>query len=80
VPIDQTVRLNDGREMPQLGLGVWQVPPGRSTQTAVGAALEVGYRHIDTAAIYRNEADVGAAIRVIGLPPETVWVTTKLAN
>jgi diketogulonate reductase-like aldo/keto reductase len=80
VRIDQTVRLNDGREMPQLGLGVWQVPPGRGTQVAVAAALAVGYRHVDTAAIYRNESDVGIAIRASGLPPGSVWVTTKLAN
>ena len=75
-----TIALRDGRQIPQLGLGVYRVPPGRATRAAVGAALEAGYRHVDTAAAYRNEADVGVAIRASGLPPEAVWVTTKLAN
>jgi len=74
------VTLNDGRSLPQLGLGVFQLPPGAPTQAAVEAALAVGYRHVDTAAVYRNEADVGAALRASGLPREAVWVTTKLAN
>jgi diketogulonate reductase-like aldo/keto reductase len=78
---DQTViTLRDGRVIPQLGFGVFQIPPGEPTQSAVETALAVGYRHVDTAAAYRNEADVGAAIRASGLPPESVWVTTKLAN
>jgi diketogulonate reductase-like aldo/keto reductase len=75
-----TIGLRDGRAIPQLGLGVYQVRPGRETQAAVEAALELGYRHVDTAAVYRNEADVGAAIRASGLPPGSVWLTTKLAN
>jgi diketogulonate reductase-like aldo/keto reductase len=74
------ITLRDGRAIPQLGFGVFQIAPGRSTQAAVETALAVGYRHVDTAAVYRNEADVGAAIRASGLPPESVWVTTKLAN
>jgi len=74
------ITLRDGRVIPQLGLGVFQIPPGKPTQAAVEAALAVGYRHVDTAAVYRNEADVGAAIRATGLPPDSVWVTTKLAN
>ncbi|HEX6662070.1 MAG TPA: aldo/keto reductase [Gaiellaceae bacterium] len=74
------IALNDGRAIPQLGFGVFQIPPGRATQAAVAAALEAGYRHVDTAAVYRNEADVGNAIRASGLPPGSVWVTTKLAN
>jgi diketogulonate reductase-like aldo/keto reductase len=74
------ITLRDRRAIPQLGFGVFQIPPGRSTQAAVETALAVGYRHVDTAAVYRNEADVGAAIRASGLPPESVWVTTKLAN
>ena len=74
------IALNDSRAIPQLGFGVFQIPPGRATQAAVAAALEAGYRHVDTAAIYRNEGDVGAAIRASGLPPGSVWVTTKLAN
>jgi diketogulonate reductase-like aldo/keto reductase len=74
------ITLRDGRAIPQLGFGVFQISPGRSTQAAVETALAVGYRHVDTAAVYRNERDVGAAIRASGLPPESVWVTTKLAN
>ena len=75
-----TIALRDGRAIPQLGFGVFQIPPGRDTQRAVEAALAVGYRHVDTAAVYRNEADVGAAIRASGLDRDSVWVTTKLAN
>jgi diketogulonate reductase-like aldo/keto reductase len=75
-----TIALRDGRAIPQLGFGVFQIPPGELTQVAVEAALTAGYRHVDTAAVYRNEADVGAAIRASGLPPGSVWVTTKLAN
>lgn len=78
---DQTViSLRDGGVIPQLGFGVFQIAPGEPTQAAVETALAAGYRHVDTAAAYRNEADVGAAIRASGLPPESVWVTTKLAN
>ena len=80
MPEQPTITLRDGRAIPQLGFGVFQIPPGRATQTAVAAALAAGYRHVDTAAVYRNEADVGAAIRASALPPGSVWVTTKLAN
>jgi diketogulonate reductase-like aldo/keto reductase len=79
-PEQPTVALHDGRAIPQLGFGVFQIPPGAGTQTAVATALAAGYRHVDTATVYRNEADVGAAIRASGLPPSSVWVTTKLAN
>lgn len=75
-----TLALRDGRAIPQLGFGVYQIPPGEGTRTAVVSALDVGYRHVDTAAVYRNEADVGTAIRASGLEPGSVWVTTKLAN
>ncbi len=74
-----TVTLNDGSLIPQLGFGVWQV----STEDiipAVGTALEVGYRHIDTAAIYGNEEGVGKAIADSGIPREELYVTTKLWN
>jgi diketogulonate reductase-like aldo/keto reductase len=80
VPEQPTVPLRDGRAIPQLGFGVFQIPPGGGTQAAVAAALAAGYRHVDTATVYRNEADVGAAIRASGLRLESVWVTTKLAN
>jgi diketogulonate reductase-like aldo/keto reductase len=64
--------------MPILGLGVWQMAAGRETEQAVEWALEAGYRHIDTASLYRNEQSVGAALRRSGLPREQVFVTTKL--
>jgi diketogulonate reductase-like aldo/keto reductase len=80
VEAQPTIELNDGRAIPQLGLGVFQLLPGATTRRAVAAALEVGYRHVDTAAGYRNESDVGDAIRASGLEPESIWVTTKLAN
>lgn len=70
--------LNQGSEIPQLGLGVYQSPPGPITQQAVRWALELGYRQIDTAALYENEADVGEAVRASGLPREEVFLTTKL--
>lgn len=72
--------LNQGVSIPILGLGVWQTPPGAPTQRAVRHALQVGYRHIDTARYYRNEADVGAAVRESELSRDQVFVTTKLAN
>jgi len=73
-----TLELRGGTRMPVLGLGVWQVPAGQETEQAVEWALEAGYRHIDTAAYYKNEASVGAAIARSGLPREQVFVTTKL--
>lgn len=73
-------RLNNGETMPVFGLGVWQLPRGRATREAVGAALEAGYRLIDTASMYGNEADVGAAVRASGLARAEVFVTTKLWN
>jgi 2,5-diketo-D-gluconate reductase A len=73
------VTLHDGVEIPQLGFGVFQVPPEK-TQEAVEEALEAGYRHIDTAAAYRNERGVGAAIAASGIPREEIFVTTKLWN
>jgi len=73
------VRLRDGVDIPQLGFGVFQVPPEK-TQDAVEEALEVGYRHIDTAAAYRNERGVGAAIAASGISRAEIFVTTKLWN
>lgn len=64
--------------MPVLGLGVWQMAAGRETEQAVEWALEAGYRHIDTASMYRNEQSVGAALRRSGIPREQLFVTTKL--
>ncbi len=74
-----TIELNQGVAIPQLGYGVFQVPP-EETQAAVEQALAAGYRHIDTAAAYYNEAAVGAAINASGLPRQELFVTTKLRN
>ncbi len=71
--------LNNGLGIPQLGFGVFQIPP-EDTRVAVSQALEAGYRHIDTAAAYRNESGVGAALAESGLAREDVFVTTKLRN
>jgi diketogulonate reductase-like aldo/keto reductase len=71
--------LNNGITIPQLGFGVFQVPP-EETQRIVEDALEAGYRHIDTAAAYRNEAGVGAAIAASGIPREELFITTKVRN
>ena len=73
------IPLRGGAQIPQLGFGVFQVPPAETAQ-AVTQALEVGYRHIDTAAAYRNEAAVGQAIRASGLDRGEVFVTTKCFN
>ena len=69
--------LADGRQMPMLGLGVWQVPNGLECVNAVRWALELGYRHIDTAQAYGNEESVGRALRGSGLPREELFITTK---
>lgn len=71
--------LNNGVQIPQLGLGVWQVDPAE-TQRVVEDAFEVGYRHIDTAQMYGNEAGVGAALAASGLARDEVFVTSKLNN
>ncbi|MEL7989263.1 MULTISPECIES: aldo/keto reductase [Streptomyces] len=71
--------LNNGVQMPQLGFGVWQVPDDEAF-TAVGAALDAGYRSIDTAAAYGNEEGTGKAIARSGIPREELFVTTKLWN
>ncbi|MBK0420952.1 aldo/keto reductase [Leucobacter sp. CSA2] len=73
------IELRDGTSIPQLGLGTYLVAP-EDTERVVAEALEAGYRHIDTAMIYGNEAEVGAAIRNSGIPREELFVTTKLWN
>jgi methylglyoxal/glyoxal reductase len=73
-------KLNNGVEIPLLGLGVYQSPPGKTTERAVSYALKIGYRHIDTASIYGNESDVGNALRQSGLRREEVFITTKVWN
>jgi 2,5-diketo-D-gluconate reductase A len=73
------IPLNDGHTIPQLGFGVFQIAP-KDTVNAVSQALEVGYRHIDTAQMYGNEKEVGEAVRASGLAREDVYVTSKLSN
>ena len=73
------ITLNDGNAIPQLGFGVYQIKP-RDTAEAVGKALEIGYRHIDTAEMYGNEKEVGEAVRASGLDRGDVFVTSKLNN
>jgi 2,5-diketo-D-gluconate reductase A len=75
----QYITLNDGVAIPQLGFGVWQIPDA-TAHASVVTALQVGYRHVDTAAIYDNETGVGRAIRDSGVPREDVFLTTKLWN
>jgi 2,5-diketo-D-gluconate reductase A len=70
-------QLRDGNLLPLLGLGVWQVRPGQETENAVRWALEVGYRHIDTAQAYGNEESVGKGLRDSGVPREELFVATK---
>ena len=74
-----TIALNDGLTIPQLGFGVFRVDP-EQTERIVSDALEVGYRHIDTAAIYGNEIGVGKAIAASGIPRDELFITTKLWN
>lgn len=78
--LTSTVELNNGVHMPWLGLGVFQSEPGTVTYDAVRSALDIGYRHIDTATFYRNEADVGKALAEHSVPRDEVFVTTKLWN
>ncbi len=73
----QSRALADGNSIPVLGLGVWQIPNGPTTVKAVRWALELGYRHIDTAQAYGNEESVGRAVRQSGVPREEVFITTK---
>ena len=72
-----TIKLNNGVEMPRIGYGVYQIPP-RDTERCVAEAIEVGYRHIDTAQCYYNEGEVGNAVRKSGIAREQFFITTKL--
>ncbi len=74
---EQRRTLADGNTIPVLGLGVWQVPEGPECEHAVAWALEAGYRHIDTAQAYGNEASVGRALQASGIPREEVFIATK---
>ena len=72
------ITLNDGIKIPAIGFGTFLIPPDGSTYRAVREALEIGYRHIDTAAAYENEEEVGRAVRDSGVPREEVFITSKL--
>ncbi|WP_166134526.1 aldo/keto reductase [Nocardioides ochotonae] len=74
-----SITLNDQTTIPQLGFGTYQVPPEQTAET-VAAALEVGYRHIDTAQMYGNERGVGEAVRASGIPRDELYLTSKLHN
>jgi diketogulonate reductase-like aldo/keto reductase len=80
IDITTTTELNHGGPIPLFGLGTFRSPEGQPTRDAVRWALEAGYRHVDTAAVYGNEEDVGAVIREHGIPRNELWVTTKLAR
>jgi diketogulonate reductase-like aldo/keto reductase len=76
--LESTITLNNGVEMPRFGLGTFRTPVGSETENAVRWALEAGYRAVDTAALYGNEADVGRAVRAGIVPREDVFVTSKV--
>ena len=78
--LQSSTLLNNGVEIPRLGLGVYQTPSGESTLRAVRYALKIGYRHIDTAWLYGNEGDVGRAILESGIEREEIFITTKVWN
>ncbi|MFW6289198.1 MAG: aldo/keto reductase, partial [Spirochaetota bacterium] len=78
--LKSTVKLNNGVEIPWVGLGVFQSEPGPETQQAVEWALELGYRHIDTAAFYENEESVGRGLKASGIARDDVFITTKVWN
>lgn len=75
-----TFQLHNKVEIPQVGFGTWQMPDGETAADAVMHAIEAGYTHIDTAAVYHNEIGVGAGIRMSGVPREKLFVTSKLWN
>jgi diketogulonate reductase-like aldo/keto reductase len=76
--LTDTLPLGNGVRIPQVGFGTWQIPDGPETYDSVRTALDAGYRHIDTAAAYGNEASVGRAVRDSGIPREEIFITTKL--
>jgi len=78
--LSSKLKLNNGVEVPYLGLGTFMLEEGEQAYNAVKWALEIGYRHIDTAMIYRNEVSVGKAIKDSGIPRKEIFVTTKLWN
>ncbi|KZS87258.1 Aldo keto reductase [Sistotremastrum niveocremeum HHB9708] len=79
MPASKTIKLNTGAEMPTVGLGTWKSQPG-AVEKAVEHAIKFGYKHIDTATAYSNEAEVGQGIKASGAPRESLFITTKLNN
>ncbi len=78
--LNSLIELNNGKTMPRLGLGVYEMRSGAKSVETIAYALQKGYRHLDTASLYNNEAEVGEAVRTSGLSREDVFVTTKLWN
>ena len=78
--LESRAKLDNGIEIPRLGIGVYQSPPGEITLRSVRYALKIGYRHIDTAELYANESDVGRAVQESGIPREEIFITTKVWN
>ena len=78
--IKPVMELNSGAKIPVLGLGFWKIPIGKICEDAVLAALDAGYRHIDTASIYGNEGSIGKALKKASIPREDIFITTKLWN
>jgi len=78
--LQSKITIANGVEIPRLGLGVYQTPPGRTTRRAVKYALSIGYRHVDTASLYGNEEEVGIALWESGLGRDEVFITTKVWN
>ena len=78
--LDSTYVLANGAEMPVLGLGTWRTEGDDAMLDAVSAAREAGYRHFDTARSYKNQANLGAALKRLSIPRDTIWITTKLSN
>jgi diketogulonate reductase-like aldo/keto reductase len=78
--LKSTIKLNNGVEIPRVGFGTFKSPPGNETKQAVLWALEAGYRHVDTAAFYGNEEDVGKAVKESGISREDIFITTKVWN
>ncbi len=79
IDLNTTITLNNGVRMPVLGLGTWQIT-GKKVEEVILSALDTGYRHIDTAAAYHNESEIGKALIISGIPREDVFITTKLWN
>lgn len=78
--LTDTFRLANGQEIPCVGFGTWQTPDGETVVSSVCEAVKVGYRHVDTAAVYKNERGVGQAIKECGIPREELFITSKVWN